>query len=273
MKRGTSAHTCNNMKHFVSCKRSQVTIFIIIAVLIVAFAILIYLIYPDITTDAGFDSKNPNAFIQSCLEEEIENDVEKLSLQGGSLVPEHYIMYNSNKIEYLCYTNEYYKTCVMQQPMLKEHIESEIKNEIEDEAEDCFNSLKENYEKKNYNVNLKTGETNIELLPKRIVATFNSSLTLTKDGTEKYDSFRVVLNNNIYELVSITNSILNWEARYGDSETTLYMDYYRDLKVEKKKQTDGTTIYILTDRNNGNKFQFASRSVAWPPGYGTQEVI
>ncbi|MFH1240218.1 MAG: hypothetical protein V1672_03295, partial [Candidatus Diapherotrites archaeon] len=98
-------------------------------------------------------------------------------------------------------------------------------------------------------------------------ATFNSSLVLTKESTEKYDLFSVVLNNNLYELVSVANSILNWETRYGDSETTNYMTYYHDLKVEKKKQSDGSTIYILTDRNNGNKFQFASRSVAWPPGY------
>jgi len=77
----------------------------------------------------------------------------------------------------------------------------------------------------------------------------------------------VILNNNLYELVSIVNSILNWEARYGDSETTIYMNYYHDLKVEKKKQSDGSTIYILTDRNTLDKFQFASRSVAWPPGY------
>ena len=81
-------------------KKGQVTIFIIIAVLIVAFAILIYIIYPDITTDTGFDSKNPSAFIQSCLEEEIENNVERLSLQGGSLAPEHYIMYNDERLEY-----------------------------------------------------------------------------------------------------------------------------------------------------------------------------
>jgi len=54
---------------------------------------------------------------------------------------------------------------------------------------------------------------------------------------------------------------------FGDAETTTYMNYYRDLKVEKKKKTDGTTVYIITDRNDGNKFQFASRSIAWPPGY------
>ena len=51
------------------------------------------------------------------------------------------------------------------------------------------------------------------------------------------------------------------------------MNYYHDLNVEKKKQSDGSTIYILTDRNNENKFQFASRSVAWPPGYGAGGIV
>ena len=163
--------------------------------------------------------------------------------------------------------------CVMQQPMLKEHIETEIKNEIKEEVEICFDELKKSYEKQGYDVNLKKPETSVELLPKRIVVSFGNSLTLTKGDTKNYNSFRVVVNNNLYELVSIVNSILNWEARYGDAETTIYMNYYHDLKVEKKKQSDGSTIYILTDRNTLNKFQFASRSVAWPPGYGTSSVM
>jgi len=249
-------------------KKGQVTIFIILAIMVVVMGILIYLYYPQIATTLGLAPQSPQSFIQSCIEEEIENHIEKLSLQGGSLHPSHYIMYDNQKVEYLCYTNEFYKTCVMQQPLLKEHIESEIEKEISDNAKDCFDSLEENYKRRGYTVNLRRGEINVELLPKRIITTFDYPLTLTKGGAEKYDSFRVVLNNNLYELVSITNSILNLEARYGDAETTIYMNYYHDLKVEKKKQSDGTTIYILTDRNNENKFQFASRSLAWPPGYG-----
>jgi hypothetical protein len=154
----------------------------------------------------------------------------------------------------------------MQQPLLKQHIENEIKNEINGEKKACFDSLKKNFESLGYSVTSVEGETKVELLPERIVVSFGNDLTLSKDDSERYDDLRVVLNNNLYELVSITNSILNMEARYGDSETTTYMNYYHDLKVEKLKQTDGTTIYILTERDKENKFQFASRSVAWPPG-------
>jgi len=254
-------------------KSGQVTIFIIIGIVVVAFAVLAYIFYPEIKTTLTGSSDNPSAFLQNCLEEKIENTISDLSLKGGSLNPEHYFVYDNSNIEYLCYTGNYYETCVVQQPMLKRHIESEIEKGIENEAQSCFDSLKLSFENKGYNVELRKGAMKVELLPKRVVVTFNNSLTTSGQDSEEYDKFEVILNNNLYELVSIANSILNWESQYGDSETTIYMNYYHDLKVEKKKQSDGTTIYILTDRNNGNKFQFASRSVAWPPGYGAGGVV
>ncbi len=258
----------NGVNVLPKSKRAQVTIFIIIAVIVVSLIFLIYSFYPQIRAGFGMEEKNPPSYIQTCLEDSIKETVDKLSLQGGSLVPGNYVTYRNNQIEYLCYTNEYYKPCVMQKPMLKEYIESEIENKIKEEVKTCFNSMKESYQRKGYDLNLKEGETKIELLPQKIVTTFNYSLVMTKgEESEKYDIFRVVLNNNLYELISITNSILEWEAVYGEAETTFYMDYYHNLKVEKLKQTDGTTIYILTDRDKGNKFQFASRSIAWPPGY------
>jgi hypothetical protein len=248
-------------------KKGQVTAFIIVGILIVALGVLVYIFYPKIT-QATVSTENPYTFMQRCLEDDIKDVVETVSLQGGSVAPEHYIVYNGENIEYLCYTNEYYKTCVMQQPLLKPHVEEEITNEVKSFADDCFDELKKSYEDDGYNVELRKGETSVELLPKRVVVGFSHTLTLTKGETNNYDEFRVVLNNNLYEFVGIASSVLNWEARYGDAETTIYMNYYKDLKVEKKQQIEGSTIYILTDRNNGNKFQFASRSVAWPPGYG-----
>ena len=257
-----------NSNFFSKNKKGQVTIFIILAVVIVVIGVLVYMFYPQIKSSLGLEEKNPQAFIQSCIEEKINEDITKLSLQGGSLSPGNYILYDNEQVEYLCYTNEYYKKCVVQQPMLKKHIESEIKEGIKEEVDMCFDSMEKSFQQRGYEVKLRKGPEDIELLPKRVIARFNYSLTLTKGETENYDSFNIVLNNNIYELISIANSIIAWESTYGDAETTTYMNYYHDLKVEKKKQSDGTTIYIITDRNTENKFQFASRSVAWPPGYG-----
>ena len=247
-------------------KRGQVTAFIILAVIIVVFGVAIYFFYPEIETTLGFEEQNPNIFIQNCLEDKIKSSIDELSIHGGSINPSFYFTYQNENLEYLCYTSEYYQTCVVQIPFLEKHIESEIKNNIKDDADACFEDLVQSYIQKGYSVDIKKGDINVEVLPKRVVATINHSVTLTKDSTENYKSFNVILNNNIYELIGIASSIIEWETIYGDAETTSYMNYYHDLKVEKKKQSDGTTVYILTDRNTQNKFQFASRSIAWPGG-------
>jgi hypothetical protein len=253
-------------------KFGQVTIFIIIALVIVALVVLVFLFLPK-TKSTTSDDNNPYGVMQTCLEDKLGKSVDLVSSQGGSTNPQLHFLYKDEKLEYLCYTNEYYKTCAVQQPLLTDHIEKEIKNDVKSEVDSCLNELESNFKKKGYTVNLKRGGSEVELLPKRVVLRLNSSLTLTKGNSESYDGFSIVLNNNLYELAAIANSIIKWETTYGDSETTVYMTYYRDLKVEKYKQEDGTKVYILTDRNTENKFQFATRSLAWPSGYGIGEVV
>lgn len=258
--------------HILSDKSGQVTIFIIIGVVVVALAAGVYFFFPQLLVNFGIGTNNPQIFLQTCMEEPLENAIEKVSLQGGSLNPENSILYNDVEVGYLCYTNQYYLQCSIQQPFLKQHIENEIKTDVEDDAEICLEDLRTSFERKGFDVSLVREEIDIEILPERIAVNFNNDLSLTKDETQRYERLSIFSNNNLYELVGIANSILNWEARYGDSETTAYMNYYRDLKVEKLKQSDGSTIYVLTDRSSGNQFQFASRSVAWPPGIGAEGV-
>ena len=255
-------------KGVINSNRGQVTIFIILAIIIVVVGILIYVFYPQIQTSLNVQQQNPPSFIQSCLEEKIQNTVEILSEQGGSLEPENYALYNNSNVEFLCYTTEYYVPCLIQQPMLKQHIESEIEKEIEGDVTACFNSMKESYIKQGYSVDMTKGDTIVELLPEKIATNFNYSLVLTKgENVQKYNSFVVLLNNNLYELTSISESIINWEATYGDVEVTTYMTYYHNLKVEKNILSEGRKVYVLTDRNLKNKFQFAVRSQVWPSGY------
>ena len=257
----------SKLKIFPQNFRGQVTVFIILAVLIIALGVLIYMFWPKIISTVSSETKNPSVFIQECMDDVIEETVENVSLQGGSVNPTAYYNYENNRIEYLCYTNQYYKSCVVQQPMLLQHMQSEILKEIEEETTTCFDLLKKSYTTKGYEVDMKPGNTIVEIVPNKIITTFNYTVTLTKGETEKYQDFNIVLNNNLYQLVNIADSIIDFENIYGDSETTVYMNYYHDLKVQKIKQIDESTIYILTDKTDDNKFQFASRSYAFPPGY------
>ncbi len=251
-------------------KRGQITIFIVVAVIIVALAGIIYLVYPKIT-HPNVVSTTPTEYIQDCMENEIKEVAEEISMHGGDLEPEFYAEYFEDgkkyTVEYLCYTKEYYKQCVMQQPLLKSHIESEIKEAIKNKATKCFNNLEESYKKKGYEVSLTRNDYSVELLPNKIFVVFDYPLTLTKGGSDKYTKFEVDVKSNLYRLVTIAHKILKWEAQYGDSDISMYMDTNYWLKAEKKKKTDGTKIYILTDKESNERFMFASRSVAWPPGY------
>jgi len=248
-------------------KRGQVTIFIIIGIAIIAIGVLIYAFYPQIQSLIKPGSKNPAAFMQTCLEDKIEDTVEILSLQGGSVEPEGYYLYEGNKLKYLCYTNQDYQLCGIQISFLRNHIETEIENEIAEEIDICFEDLKDSYEKQGYDVSLTKGNTTVELLPEKIMTTLTNELALTRGDTERYETFRIVLNNNLYELIGIANSILSWESNYGEAEPLIYMGIYPYLEVEKIKQLDDTKVYILTNINTGDKFQFASRSLPFPPGY------
>ncbi len=249
-------------------RRGQVTLFIILALIIVGVGVVIYLFYPQIQSLTGLQIQNPQAYIQTCMKSDIQNAINNLSLQGGVMNPGHYILYDNNEIEYLCYTNKDLQPCVMQQPLLRASIESQIENAIKTKEDSCFSALEKSYKDRGYTTTLTGGGANVSLLPSRVRTSFNYNLTITKGNTQRFTQFNILTNSNLYELTGIAMNILYWEVDKGDVDTGMYMLYYHNILVEKKEQSDGTKIYIITDVNSKDKFQFATRSFAWPAGFG-----
>lgn len=248
--------------------KAQLTLFIILALAIVVVLILLFTGRTDLT--AIFTPTSPINQIRDCAREPVQEAVKILRLQGGSLDPELYYMYKGNQIEYLCYTEEYYKTCIMQKPLLKQSVQKEIESYASPRIKNCIESVKSDLEEKGYEVRMDSLEISVSLLPETILVNLVGDIRIIKDQTESYKSIKTDMNSNLYEQVMIASSISNWEAKYGNSETMNYMIYYPNLKVEKKKQGDGTTIYILTDRESEDKFVFASRSLVLPAGFTGQ---
>jgi len=255
----------------VSDKRAQVTVFVILAIAIVIVLLLLFLGRDGFSTLIG--GKSPIEQIKDCAEDYVKEAVEILAVQGGSIEPEHYYLYKGSKVEYLCYTEENYKQCIMQKPLLKQSIEKEIEDYVSPKVRACMNSVKTDLEKDGYSVVLGDVKVYVELIPSNVLINIDSGFSMSKEKTESYKSIKTDLSSKLYDLVMIASSILNWEARYGDSETMTYMLYYPSLKVEKKKQGDGTIVYILSDRDtlyspqiNQNKLMFASRSMVIPAG-------
>ncbi|HJO14563.1 MAG TPA: hypothetical protein QGG70_00770 [Candidatus Pacearchaeota archaeon] len=246
-------------------KKGQVSIFIILGILIVVVLLLLF------SRDAGFDTifakQSPYQEIEGCAQTAIQEGLDILMLQGGVIESENYFMYEGKKIDYVCYSENEYENCIMQKPILTNTIRDELEEYSTPKIKSCLSSVKNDLERKGYSVVMRDPEIVIELVPDNVLVDMNLGLRIEKTGVESFDHIRTGIKSKIYNFALITSSISQWETRYGDSETLNYMLYYPSLKVEKKKQGDGTTVYILTDRDTDEKFYFASRSIAIPAGF------
>ncbi|MDO8660558.1 MAG: hypothetical protein Q7K43_01595, partial [Candidatus Woesearchaeota archaeon] len=213
---------------------------------------------------------SPYSYLKSCIEPSIKENVDLLAKQGGYANPEGFIVYNDTKIKYLCYIEGYYQTCVIQQPMIKNHFEQELNALIAPKARDCFASLKKEYENRGYSVSSTSFSSNVEIIPHQIKINFAAPTTVTKDSTQTYKEFSIGESSEMYDLLFIASSIVEFEATYGDSETTTYLQYYPFLRMEKIKLSDGSKIYKLTNTVTHEIFNFATRSISWPAGYGLE---
>ena len=246
-------------------KKGQVSIFIILGILIVVVLLLLF------SRDAGFDTifakQSPYQEIEGCAQTAIQEGLDILMLQGGVIESENYFMYEGKKIDYVCYSENEYENCIMQKPILTNTIRDELEEYSTPKIKSCLNSVKSSLESRGYSVVMRDPEIVIDLVPDNVLVDMNLGLRIEKTGVESFDHIRTGIKSKIYNFALITSSISQWETRYGDSETLNYMLYYPSLKVEKKKQGDGTTVYILTDRDTDEKFYFASRSIAIPAGF------
>lgn len=261
-----------NMLKKRNLKKGQATIWVIIAIFIVAIILLFFIIRGDIRISGGGQmfSENPEQYLQKCLEPVVKPTIQKLGNQGGYLEPAGFIVFNETKVPYLCYTSEYYKTCVIQQPNLYGLMEKNIVQLLKPEVEKCMNELKSDFESKGYKVTKGNSNLNVSLAPQRLILNIKAPLTLSKEFSKSYQDFNLNYGTNMYELIGLATSIIDYEATYGDSEITLYISYYPDISIEKLKLNDGTKIYVVSNVMSKENIKFASRSLVWPAGYGVK---
>ena len=88
-------------------KRGQVTIFVIIAIVIVVAAIGIFYVYPNIISSST--ATTPAGRIQDCLEDEIEDKVEEISLNFSACSFPIKLPFTSQTLQGLKFLLELYK--------------------------------------------------------------------------------------------------------------------------------------------------------------------
>lgn len=248
-------------------KKGQLAVFVLIALAIVGAILLIFWLNKSPSVENNIEL-NPIPFLKSCIEPEIRTSVFELSQRGGYSNPEGAIEFDGINIKYLCYASLNYQTCVIQQPLIKEHFEKEVKTKIDSKAKECFENLKNEYDKKGYSVEGQNSNSEFSIGPSNMQFNYLSPMTIKKGDTSRtFNGFNIELDSQMYDLLMTSVSIIDYEATYGDSETTLYLQYYPNLKIEKFRVGDGSKIYTLSNVASNESFRFAVRSLVWPPGY------
>ena len=247
-------------------KRGQLAIFVIIAIVIIAGILITVLMFPNVKERVTGEELSPISYLKDCVEPAVKENVDKLARNAGYSDDEGSALYLGEKYKYLCYTSKYYETCKVQQPLIKQNFEDELKKIVEPKANECLTSLKRAYESRGYDVSSSGTESDVEILPGKIRVSFDTPLTISKETTRNFNGFEVNIESEMYELIFIAHSIIDYESSLGDSETTVYLQYYPNLKIEKIRLSDGTNIYTLSNVVTREEFKFASRSLAWPPG-------
>lgn len=260
------------MKNNIINRRSQVTIFIIIALVIVAIIIGYFLLAQRTQTKINQPNlMDPEQYIDKCAKDAASEAVKIMLPQGGFLAPSSYKLYEDSRVAYLCYTNLFYKTCTMQEPMYIQHLQDEITNYSTPIIDECFKQLKLELEKQSYNIELGSMSITTELIPGTARLKINRMISMTKqEETRKYENFKSVFNSPLYNLALIAVEIANNEAKFCNFEYQGFMIFYPDYSIDKKTVGQGTTaskIYIIQDRNSGKKLNIAIRSCAIPAGF------
>jgi len=247
-------------------KRGQVAVYVIIALVIVIAVAAIFL-YSRIKPTAVEDvAASPEKYMESCLKPLIVDEIKARALHGGDIDPEAFILYKNQKIKYLCYTSDNYKTCVVQEPLIKERMEEKVSGSMQSEAEKCVVLLAQALENQGYSVSKTNTKADVMINPDKISVVVNSPMTVTKENSRNYQSFKFDIPSKYYEVLYIASSIVDYEATFGDSETTDYLRFYPDISIEKNQIDNSVTIYKITNFETNESFSFASRSLPWPPG-------
>jgi hypothetical protein len=254
----------------INSKKSQVTIFIILAIIIISVVILIYFLRPK-QEMLIIDEKDPLNFITSCINNELKSMIITLENQGGDLVLENFASYKGYNLTYLCYNTNVYKTCINQRPLLTEHLTSQINNKIRDIAENCFLNYKKFFEKKSL---MELGEMNISttISKDQVIVDIKRELIITiEKNTLKYESFKIILKSDLYDLAVLAMEIVNQEAKYCNFNHLGYMILYPEYDIDKDRvsynENKGFSVYTINKRNSKEIFRFAVRSCKMPPGF------
>ncbi|MDO8468038.1 MAG: hypothetical protein Q7S56_03790 [Nanoarchaeota archaeon] len=250
-------------------KKGQVTIFIIFGILVIAGILAFFLLRAKIgPSSSGSIEQNSESFLQTCIQDRVDEGINSIMKQGGYIKPEIYINWEGENVSYLCYTANYYRPCINQEPVLISHIKNDLKEYIADDFESCFADYGKTLEQENYAVQVNYKGFELELGNGKVIITSDSELIYTRSGeTSKFNSFRLIIPSHLYDLATVAQEVTTQEAKYCNFENVGFGLLYPQFKVNIFKSSSLDKIYTIIYKKSNEQFKFAVRGCVIPPGF------
>lgn len=241
-------------------KRGQVTLFIIIAIFIVA-GILVY----SFAIRPNLNSKDtPSVGFERCVSKALENQIEELAPTAGYEGDYLSFTYLNKEVPYFCYTGTSLELCSVQTPSPKTIFEEALRERVLPEIENCYDTSILSLKLQGYEVEKGEIETGLIINSNSIKVDIKAPTNV--EGAT-FEEFSYSFGSNIYDMLILATEIINTEISVGEVDVLDYVYTYPNLVVQRLVQDDGSAVYIIEDKDSEIKYQFAVRNLYFPPGY------
>jgi hypothetical protein len=255
-----------NLNTRIFNKKAQMTIWAIVALLLMAGIVIVYLLARPVIPNAP-ENSDPKPLITSCIKDAVSEAQNLMLPQGGFTYPDNYRIYNGSKVSYLCKYNGYFHPCIQQHPMYLDELGGEFKRYISPKIENCFSELKTRYESEKYTVQIKEMNLSVHLGPGKIYVDLIRPITFEKRGAAfSLADFSLSVNSPLYDLASVATEISTQEAKYCYFEYVGYMILYPQFDIRKITMSEGTRIYTIKDTSTKKELNIAIRGCVIVPG-------
>lgn len=248
-------------------KRGQVTIWVIVAIAIVAVMSLIFFISGGPTLITGPEI-NPQAYLDKCMKDAAEDALGIMLPQGGFIQPKSSKIHDDINVTYLCYTDSYYFPCINQHPAYISELREEILNYVKPKTEQCFNDMKSALEKKDYSVTFNSPLTmEIGLVPDKVKISAERDVVIKKqEETRTFKNFESEVISPLYNLANVAIEAVNSDIKYCGFAYVGYMVLHPEFDIRLDRMSDATKIYTIKDIKSGKELNIAIKGCVSVPG-------
>ncbi len=246
-------------------KKGQITIFVIVALIIVLSLGLIFYTGSKSTPEISV-REDPKGYMQKCIKDALILAQDTIIPHGGFANPSDSIMFDNKNVVWMCYTSAEEELCINKHPVLKVEMEKEITTLIKPIVEKCFNDIKVQFAK--YDYAEEDSNISTEILLDKIQAKVRKKITFTQnEQTIILSNFDSSINSPLYNFAKISLEIINEEVTCNCLEESCNADlaklnrFNRDFEINKPVYGgDGQEIYTIKEILSGKQFNFALRN-------------